>query len=166
MQTKTGPYTLFYNGPFCQWYPSPMVIDQVLYTCAEQYMMAKKAGLFLDFDSQDKIMATDNPAEQKALGRKVKGFTAATWEAVARDIVLRANFHKFLSSTVLFHELMVTHGTILVEASPTDQIWGIGLSEDDPEAMDATKWRGRNWLGQVLTDLRDDLYHSPYYKSK
>lgn len=151
------PFTLFYNGPFCQWYPSPMVIDQVQYSCAEQFMMARKAELFGDYEILEQIMETDDPAAQKALGKKVLGFDVDTWEAVARDIVMRGNFHKFMSSRRLYDCLMATKGTILVEASPTDRIWGIGLSEFDPKAYDSSNWEGRNWLGQVLTDLRDTI---------
>lgn len=150
-------FTLFYNGPFCQWHPSPMVIDGEKYGCAEQYMMAQKARLFKDYKAESLIMCTDYPAEQKALGRKVRGFQVEMWEAVARDVVMRASFAKFTSSFDLYHELAGTYGTTLVEASPTDCIWGIGLDETDPRALNRDEWCGRNWLGQVLTDLRVSL---------
>lgn len=154
-------FTPFYNGVFCQWYPSPMRIDGVTYSCAEQYMMAKKALLFGDVASHEKIMLADSPAEQKALGRKVIGFDVERWESVARDVVMRASLAKFTSSKKLYDQLMLTAGTILVEASPTDDIWGVCLHEMDPRVHDRALWQGRNWLGQVLTDLRESMMVEP-----
>lgn len=158
---STEKFTPFYGGVFSQWYPSPMVIDDVEYSCAEQYMMAKKALLFGDIVRHDAIMGTPNPREQKAIGRAVRGFHQATWEAVARDVVMRASLAKFTSTPKLRAQLLLTEGTVLVEASPTDVIWGVGLSEDDPRVHNRERWRGRNWLGQCLTDLREQLLAMP-----
>ncbi|QNN97172.1 hypothetical protein P9A51_gp17 [Xanthomonas phage Xp12] len=157
MQEKYDRYTLFYGGVFSQWYPSPMVIDGVEYGCAEQYMMAQKARVFGDEQALDEIMATQSPAEQKAIGRRVRGFDRRQWDSVSRDVVMRASLHKFTSNPKLRAQLLLTEGTLLVEASPTDVIWGIGLDERDPRCHDPREWRGTNWLGQVLTDLRESL---------
>lgn len=150
-------FTPFYGGVFSQWYHSPMVIDGVEYNCAEQYMMAQKARLFGDLVRHRAIMATANPAEQKAISRQVKGFDKRTWEVVARDVVMRASLHKFTSDPKLRAKLLMTEGTTLVEASPTDVVWGVGLDEGDPRVHDRSEWQGTNWLGQVLNDLRDSL---------
>ncbi|UIS24762.1 YbiA [Stenotrophomonas phage vB_SmaS-AXL_1] len=157
MKDQYVRYTLFYGGVFSQWYPSPMVIDGVEYGCAEQYMMAQKARVFGDEQALDEIMATSNPAEQKAIGRRVKGFDRRQWDSVSRDVVMRASLAKFTSDPKLRAQLLLTEGTLLVEASPTDVIWGIGLDERDPRCHDPSEWRGTNWLGQVLTDLRENL---------
>jgi hypothetical protein len=158
-------FTLFYGGVFSQWYYSPFVIDGIRYDCAEQYMMAAKAALFKDYPAVAKIMATCDPAEQKRLGKKVKKFDKTTWEAVAMDVVARASMAKFTSSKELLQALLVTHGTTLVEASPTDVIWGIGLSEVDPKALDRSEWLGLNWLGRVLTETREQLLDAVAYVS-
>lgn len=157
MSNTFEKFTPFYGGEFSQWYPSPIVIDGVKYSCAEQFMMAQKARLFGDDLALHAIMSTDDPAQQKRLGRLVRGFDVQSWEAVARDVVMRANIAKFASDLKLRARLLLTEGTVLVEASPTDVIWGVGLAEDDPRVHNRAQWRGRNWLGQVLTDLRDDL---------
>lgn len=154
-------FTPFYGGVFSQWYASPMVIDGVEYGCAEQYMMAQKALLFGDLVRHAAIMATSSPSQQKAIGRQVRGFDKRLWEVVARDIVMRASLHKFTSDPRLRAKLLVTEGTTLVEASPTDVIWGVGLDEDDPRVHDRSQWRGTNWLGQALTDLREALLTLP-----
>lgn len=113
---------LFYGGVFSQWYPARFAIDGVAYNCAEQYMMAKKAELFQDHEALTKIMASRNPATQKAIGRKVKGFNPEQWGFVSRDVVLRGSLAKFSQNPGLLAHILKTGDAILVEASPTDRI--------------------------------------------
>lgn len=150
-------FTLFWAGPFSQWEYSPFVIGEVSYNCCEQYMMAQKALLFKDEEIYKQIMVTDSPNEQKALGRRIKGFDKDKWEAVCKQIVYEGNYAKFTQNDNLLKALMATKGTELVEASPEDKIWGIGLHETDPRARVRSKWLGTNWLGEILTRVREDL---------
>lgn len=157
-------FTLFYDGIFSQWYPCDFEVDGVLYCCAEQYMMAMKALLFEDADTHERIMESESPRRQKALGRVVDGFDPDTWEeeddsGIPRcwGIVWKGNHAKFTQNPALLALLLQTAGTTLVEASPTDTLWGIGRAEDDPLAHVREAWRGLNWLGEVLTDLREHL---------
>lgn len=150
-------FTLFWRGPFSQWHSSSFIVYGTLYNCAEQFMMASKARLFNDQRTLEKIMNEDSPKIQKALGREVKNFVESEWNAVARLFVYRGNMAKFSQNPKLCEKLVATKGTTLVEASPVDRIWGIGLSEDNPDALDRTKWRGKNWLGETLTKVRDDI---------
>lgn len=53
--------------------------------------------------------------------------------------------------------MLDTAGTTLVEASPYDRIWGIGLAASNPKALDRKMWRGTNWLGQALTEVREEI---------
>ena len=153
-------FTFFWQGgsPFSQWHRSDFVVDGFQYTCAEQYMMHRKALLFEDKEIAQQIMqAGYNPKEHKALGRKVKNFDPGMWEAQARVVVYNGNKAKFTQNPKLKEQLEATKGTLLVEASPYDKIWGIGLEKTDPRAHDRSTWNGKNWLGQVLTQLRYDL---------
>lgn len=152
----TETLVLFYGGPFSQWYPSTFEIDGVLYNTAEQFMMAMKADYFGDHETKEKILATNNPSEQKALGRQVSNFDKEAWDAVSRGYVYQANMAKF-SIEKLKKILLDTEDRELVEASPYDKIWGIGLGVDDPKSLDKTQWRGTNWLGEVLMKVRKDL---------
>ena len=120
-------FTFFYHGPFCQWYKSPFVLDGISYNCAEQYMMAEKARLFGDHQILARIMKANDPYDQKELGKKVKNFDQKTWDMHKYNIVKKANLAKFEQNPELLLELAKTQGTTLVEASPFDQIWGIGL---------------------------------------
>jgi ribA/ribD-fused uncharacterized protein len=150
-------FTFFWSGPFSQWFKSGFTVDGQHYVTAEQYMMAEKARLFRDEEERHNILSTADAREQKRLGRLVRNFDADRWNAVARDVVYVGNRAKFAAHPELLAKLLATEGTTLVEASPEDCIWGIGLAEDDPNAHDRATWCGTNWLGEVLTRLRDDF---------
>ena len=158
-------FTFFYGGFLSQWYPSPFEIDEIQFINAEQYMMYIKALLFKDEDIAYKIMKSTNPKEQKALGRKVKNFNIETWSAksagpklsMAWSIVRKGSLNKFSQNPDLLEMLADTAGTTLVEASPYDKIWGIGLSEWDSARPTRKNWLGTNWLGEILTDVRLDI---------
>lgn len=150
----------FYGGPFSNWANCSFAVDGVTYTSSEQFMMAKKAMLFGDHESLAIIMGTDNPAKQKAQGKLVKRFVKEMWEAVAKDVVFRGCMAKFTQNAKFHDYIMNTGEDIIVEASPTDRIWGVGIAEDDPDIYDKSKWKGTNWLGEVLMDVRKALRDS------
>ena len=150
-------FVLFWGGTYSQWCPSVFVIDGVEYNTAEQYMMAKKALLFGDYDSLREIMVEKSPALQKAMGKKVKGFNKVKWETYCRDYVYDANYAKFTQNPKMLKELMATGDKEIVEASPEDTIWGIGLHETNPLAWDKATWKGTNWLGEAIMRVRAKL---------
>lgn len=150
-------FTFFWRGPFSQWHPSPFKIDSIMYNCAEQYMMAEKALLFQDYKMREQILYAARPMDQKRLGRQVSNFNLEVWNKIARDIVFKGNYAKFTQNEDLKEILLATRKTTLVEASPIDSIWGIGLSEDDPRAKKRETWQGTNWLGETLTKVREKI---------
>ena len=158
MTTHTG-FTFFWraDSPFSQWHRSSFTVDGTTFTYAEQYMMHAKAMLFGDIEIAEQILATDSPREQKSLGRKVRGFDQSVWERERENIVRTANRAKFTQNEGLRQKLMATGDTELVEASPVDRIWGVGLAADDPRITRRETWRGLNLLGKILTELRDEL---------
>ncbi|MBI6528267.1 NADAR family protein [Proteus vulgaris] len=142
---------------FSQWYPAPFILDDVRYVSAEHYMMAEKAKLFNDIEIRERIIATSNPGTAKALGREVKGFNQEIWEQQRMNIVIRANMAKFSQNNVLGAFLISTGNRVLVEASPVDKIWGVGLSEQDKEISNPLLWNGLNLLGFALMKVRSVL---------
>jgi ribA/ribD-fused uncharacterized protein len=152
-------YTFFFTetSPFSQWYRCSFRVGDLSFMCAEQFMMHGKARLFDDADIAAKILAADHPRDHKALGRKVKNFDDGAWKRAREKIVMDGNRAKFTQNPELRDVLLATKGTTLVEASPYDKIWGIGLSATDPRAQDSTQWKGQNLLGKILTALRDEL---------
>jgi ribA/ribD-fused uncharacterized protein len=155
-------FTFFFTeaSPFSQWYPCSFTVGEHTFNCAEQYMMYGKALLFDDAAVGREVLAADHPRQHKALGRKVKRFDAGMWNREREGIVLAGNRAKFTQNPELHALLLATQGTTLVEASPYDKIWGIGLAASDPRAQDPTQWKGQNLLGKVLTTLRDELLAS------
>jgi hypothetical protein len=155
--TERDGFVFFWNGWPSQWHPADFTIDGVAYTCAEQFMMAEKARLFGDDETLRQILAATSPREHKALGRNVRGFDEERWTAACREVVYRGNVGKFSQNAELKALLLATGDKTLVEASPTDRIWGIGLAADDRRATDRSAWRGKNWLGEALMRVRADL---------
>lgn len=152
-------FTFFWQNrsPFSNWYPSKFTHNGINFTRGEQYMMYQKAMLFGDSEVAQAILLTDNPKEQKDLGRLVRNYDDAKWAAVRVDVMVEGLFEKFNQNEYLKQALLDTGDTEIVEASPYDRIWGIGWTEEDPEAQDKSKWRGQNLLGIVLMKVRDKI---------
>lgn len=142
---------------FSQWFDAPFLVGETEYPTAEHYMMAEKARLFGDHASHQAILASPHPHQAKSLGRQVQGFVQELWEQACWDIVVRANLEKFSQNPELQAFLLGTGSRVLVEASPQDRIWGIGLSRDDPRASDPRLWLGENRLGFALMEVRERL---------
>lgn len=137
-----------------QWWPAPFTVDAVTYATAEHWMMAGKARLFGDAEAEAAAVAARSPAEAKKAGRLVKGFDDAVWERERFALVVAGSVHKFGQDPALLAYLLGTGDRVLVEASPMDRIWGIGLAEDDPRALTPASWRGLNLLGFALMEAR------------
>lgn len=140
-----------------QWFDAGFEIDGVKYKTAEHWMMAEKARAFGDDEMLEQIIAAPSPKEAKALGRNVSNFDQETWFTVAIGIVRQGSLAKFTQNEGLAKFLLSTGNTIIVEAAPRDVIWGIGLGVQNELAVDPTRWRGRNLLGFILTDVRQTL---------
>ncbi len=142
---------------FSQWYESAFVVDGVQYKTAEHYMMAEKAKLFNDLDQYKLILASDTPKDAKVLGRGIKNFDFDKWNEVKFDIVVNGNIHKFSQNSDLKTYLLSTGSKILVESSPYDKIWGIGMTKDVDGVDNPNNWQGENLLGYALMCTRDRL---------
>lgn len=156
-------FTFFWNeasGPkqcLNQWYRRPFVHKFFEFRSAEQAMMAEKALLFGDIGTLHEILECGTPRAVKALGRQVRNFNQEIWNKHKLDIVYQINMSKFSQDADALANLLSTMGTTLVEASPYDTVWGIGLAEVDRRCMDRSMWRGENLLGQALMMVREAL---------
>ncbi|CZF87014.1 NADAR family protein [Grimontia marina] len=140
-----------------QWYMSPFQVNGHKFHTAEQYMMFKKAIIFDDLLCAEKVLRSKTPEEAKKLGREVTNFDEKIWIENRFQIVVDANLHKFRSCSVLRAFLLATDDHVLVEASPYDKIWGIGLDAGHADSANPNKWRGLNLLGFALMDVRKKL---------
>ncbi|MEM9244853.1 MAG: NADAR family protein [Cyanobacteria bacterium P01_F01_bin.153] len=155
-QNKSGAVT---KSCFSQWYDSRFEEDGIIYPTAEHYMMAEKARLFGDTEALQKIIGATNPGEAKALGRTVQNFDQDVWIKHRFEIVVRGNTLKFRDPAL--QELLLNTGDhILVEASPVDRIWGVGLGQDDGSIANPYRWKGSNLLGFALMKVRDQFRYA------
>lgn len=140
-----------------QWWMCKFTADGIEYSCAEQYMMAQKAKMFGDERMFQLIMKAKHPKEMKAYGRAVQNFSIEKWDENCCQVVRDGNIAKFSQNKELWEFLKSTKNRILVEASPRDKIWGIGVEKSNPDAENPMKWKGKNLLGFTLMRVRDDL---------
>ena len=155
-----GPHVL------SQWYRSPFMLDGTEFDTAEHWMMYSKARLFGDDRIAEEILSLphqNRPNTVQKLGRQVRGFDQRVWDAHKYSIVLRGNLAKFHSWPALGDWLSDRGETEIVEASPYDCVWGVGVSESDPRLLKPWEWPGENLLGQVLDEVRMVLQTSSLF---
>lgn len=152
--TKTHIY--FWGGIYSQWYKSPFTENGKVFPTAEHYMMYHKALLF-DPSKADLIFETDNPKKVKAIGRSLANFDKGIWDSKCMDIVTQGNYLKFTQNKELLNQMLKDDPKMLVEASPVDTVWGVGLSEDDLLILNKANWKGENRLGKCLIEARERI---------
>ncbi|MFC8382819.1 NADAR family protein [Nocardia sp. NPDC057272] len=145
------------SSSLSQWWPATFVVDGVEFASAEHYMMWRKAMLFEDAATAAKILEVGHPSQAKKLGRQIRDFDEDIWERARFDIVVAGSVAKFGQDDALREYLVGTGARVLVEASPVDRIWGIGMAADDAGALDPARWKGLNLLGFALMRARDEL---------
>jgi ribA/ribD-fused uncharacterized protein len=157
-ERETETHIFFWGGIFSQWYSCDFVDSHdVKYTSTEQYMMAKKALAHGDYKAVQEVMDCDDPREQKAIGRKITNYSDEIWSPKRYQVVVDGNFYKFSQNPKLKELLLSTGNKIIVEASPYDKIWGIGLATYDDKVLDESKWDGENLLGKAIMKVRSLL---------
>lgn len=146
-------YHFFYHGFLSNFHICSFVDEGKTFTSVEQYMMYHKAVLFKDEAIAIEISKTDDPLSCKRLGRLVSNFNQKKWDAVKFDIVKRGVTFKFEQNESLKEQLLAIDCDEFAEASPFDNIWGIGMDESTA-LQNPLKW-GENLLGKILTDVRN-----------
>ena len=156
---KTKTHLYFWGSEYSQWFKKDGIIqeDGVKYSSAEQYMMAKKAELFKDLSIKEEILKYSNPNKIKKLGRKISNFNEKIWDDNKIEIVTQGNFLKFSQNKELNDLLIMDKELIIVEASPVDKIWGIGLHFDDNLVLEEKNWNGENLLGICIMKARKKI---------
>ncbi len=154
---QPGREGLIDKSCFSQWYEAAFEREGIRYPTAEHYMMAAKADLFGDESSRARIIAAPNPGAAKRFGREVEGFDAGIWDRERFAIVVDANLAKFSQNPTLEKFLLGTADRVLVEASPVDSIWGIGMAQDHSDIKNPASWLGLNLLGFALMEVRAQL---------
>ncbi|VDN05359.1 unnamed protein product [Thelazia callipaeda] len=173
--TESGEkFTLFYTirSPFSNFHPCRFTICEDIgtgepekrwYYSTEQYYMFHKALFTGDTEAAEQIASERNARKIKMISRNIKNFEREAWSKVSGDVMRKGNYAKYTQNPVLRKKLFYTYGSTLVECSPTDLEWGIGLDINEPDALSPTKWRGKNKLGHILTEIREELLLKPEY---
>lgn len=153
--TVKDGFALFWGGWASNWAPSMFTVDGQSYSCVEQFFMAEKARVFGDEETRQKILKARYPKAQKELGRQVRGFKETVWTKRRFKTMSRGVLEKFRQDSELQKRLCaIPAGVRFVEASPEDDLWGIGVSASDPRATQPSKWPGQNLLGKALDAAR------------
>jgi ribA/ribD-fused uncharacterized protein len=159
---KAPEYLLFYSkfDTFSQWHPSVFVEDGITFVHCEQYMMYKKAMLFNDINIAQKILLEKDPQKCKNLGKLVKPFIQKIWDQNREKIIFNGSILKYTQNEKMLKELIESRDMVLVEASPTDDIYGVKLGKNHPDIRNPLKWKGLNLLGKALERTRTHISHN------
>jgi hypothetical protein len=157
MERITDKYVFFWGSELSNWHNCIFQYKGEVFHNTEQAFMWEKAKFFGDAEIAKEIIKTPNPKENKALGRKIRGFDSERWMIAAFPIMVAVNFAKYHQNPKLLEILQSTGDKIIVEASPYDKIWGIGIHWEDDDCLDETKWKGMNLLGKALVEVRKQL---------
>ena len=156
-------YAIFFHKPdepcgwLSNWYKSDFVLDGIKFSSVEQYIMYQKCVLFGDEETANKIMKTDDPAEQQAIARNASGYIENVWKGYRQMVAEKALYAKFSQNDILREKLLLTQNTWLVECARSDKNWACGIGLDDDRRLDAANWTGMNILGFALMKVREDL---------
>lgn len=154
----TDTHVYFLKNEFSNFHKCTFTFFDFTFGNTEQAFMWQKAMTFRDLKIAQMILETSgDPMGVKHLGRMVKGYDDAIWSSVREQVMLDVNLAKYSQNEYLKTKLLDTDSRILVEASPSDRIWGVGLSENDPDILDEANWDGQNLLGHVLMAVRTAL---------
>ena len=145
LEYSTDKVVVFWYPPFyfSPWSPSSFVVDDMSYSCAEQYMMAEKANFFSKTIEQwSSSCRRLNQHTRKRIGRGVRNFDSAVGDREKQNAVLSGTCNKFTQNPAMKNHILISDSKLLAEASPLDPVWGTGLRMDDPRANNPCQWRG------------------------
>jgi len=154
----TQTHLFFWNSLYSQWYLCDFVDENwQKYSSAEKYMMIKKAELFENFDIAEQMRQIDSPKQLKQLWRLIKNFDEKIWGKYRFEIVKKWNYFKFSQNSDLLKYLKMHKNLILVEWSPCDIIWWVGIHYKDEKIKDKKNWKWLNLLGKAIMEVRKEL---------
>ena len=155
--------TVFFTKrcPLSNHYPCEFEYNGTRYSNGEQFFMAQKARTFDDSEALTEILRTENPAACKAIGRKIKGYSASEWYQEVEEAIEPGLYNKFKANRICRNMLLSTGERSIGEAT-TEDPWGVGMRLDHPEILNQRKWSGKNIIGNILQNIRSRLREEGY----
>ena len=145
-------------GCFSNWYPAEFDYAGKHFANSEQFMMYHKVLMFCKYDLAEIIIETDDPAECKKIARKpFPEFDSYIWDKTCHRVVKRGVKAKFEQNPDILQVLLETGNALIAECSPRDRKWGIGIDINDPDCLNVAKWKGKNLLGIILMEVREEI---------
>ncbi|CAI4225115.1 unnamed protein product [Auanema sp. JU1783] len=174
ISTEHGSFTLFFTrrSPFSNFHPAKFEARGIdlrwqIFNCVEQFYEYNKAVTYHCYKESEDMMLEKDPKVIKSMGAYLKdhdGRWDIEWQFLKQAVMNRALEAKFSQNEHLLYLLFLTKDTRLVECSPTDAVWGIGISIDDIQAGNPNQWKGQNLLGNIMGTVRDRLWNDHKYR--
>lgn len=150
-------------GWLSNFFPSKFVIDGITFNTNEHFFMWSKSNRFEpdNNDKKTKILTAKTPFLAKKIGRTVQNFDEKIWNIESYNFMVKGLLEKFKQNLDLKNKLIQTNEAILVEASPYDKKWGIGMKQETAWTYDQKSFdkilNERNLLGKALMEVRSKL---------
>lgn len=156
---QTDEFVFFYGKQdyLSNFYPTMFQVDNIQFICGEQYIMYMKAKLFADHKTAAFILKETVPSKMKALGRQVQNYDDQRWSRLRENIAYIGLLEKYKQNLDLKTLILATGDKEIVEASPNDRVWGIGMGASHPQVQNRSEWKGMNLLGKILVRVRNQL---------
>lgn len=166
-------------------HPSKFEYKGVTFSSAGQFVLYSKAKLFgdeltaqkvMDMNSKEMIneflkgavnaqnIITDKlklkvwdmyQQDMKALAEHVVSYNDDIWKATLPSIIGVATREKFTQNNDLKESLIACKRKLMVFATSTDKLLGVGLNKEEVLKTPEADWPGDNLLGKTLTTFRD-----------
>ena len=140
--------------------PAPFTINKKDYNSSEQMFLSEKCITFGQTAAAQNIMCMDDPGKMVQEAKVCRGYNEK-WDMEQEDIMLTAILGKFTQNEEHEKFLLSTGDKILVEGSPYDSTWGVGLAFNDPAIDNSQNWKGDNLLGKALMTARRLIKPNP-----
>ena len=170
LSSKEDNHTVGFFGelsPLSNFHPANFTVNGVHYTSSEQFIQHTKALLFNDYATAKKIINATNAMECKELSREILNFEKTTWEKNAKSKCKPGIFQKFYQNSCLRDVLIHCTGDKQIIESAKDKFWGTGIPLQDDDCLNPRKWlsRGPGIMGEILTEIREELQITPIVPS-
>jgi len=154
-EVETDTHVFFWGSVYSNWYERKFKWRDLTFKNSETAFMYAKAVFFKDESTARKILeSSHDPSETKQMGREVTPYDDDLWSEVREEIMFEILCAKFSQHDDLKQVLTEHSGKHIVEASPYDRIWGIGLHWTNERIYDFRNWRGDNLLGKALMKVQ------------